>query len=521
MSNRNNIFNVVSHFQNIKLSMVFESVLIGLITGGLVVSYRLILKYLFHFSEKAYTYLSHHLLLIPFWVILLVLVALWIRFWCKKDPMVSGSGIPQVEGELLGYIEMNWWKTLINKFINGVLAIGSGLSLGREGPSVQMGALVGKGVSRLFKKLKFEEKYLMSSGAGAGLSGAFSAPFAGIIFVLEEVHKNFSPRVLLPAAIACITADFFNKFVFGFDPVFNFSKLQILPLNHYFLIIVLGILIAFAGNIFNHTLLKSLKIFENQKVIHDNAIIIVPVLIAIILGFVLPQVIGGGHELVESLILNQTNFKLLIILLFAKFLFTMISYGSGAPGGIFLPLLVIGAIMGNIFGQASVFLFNIDPVYVNNFIILAMAGYFTAIVRAPITGSILITEMTGSFSHLLSLSLVSFTCFLVTDLLKGESIYESLLARFIKKNKNIILEEHQEKVIIEIVIHTNSFLDNKKIMDINWPPTCLLIGIKRGKTEIIPKGLTQLMHGDLLIILTNKSNETTLRKGISFLAENQ
>lgn len=516
---KNSLLNTMRHWQDIKMKLVFESILVGLIAGIVVVAYRIMLDYAGKFTNHAYTYMKNNYWAIPLWFLILFGVAIFVKYRTKRVPIISGSGIPQVEGELLGHIDMSWWKTLVNKFINGALMIGAGLSLGREGPSVQMGALIGKGVSRIFKRIRIEEKYLISSGAGAGLSGAFSAPLAGIVFVLEEVHKNFSPLVLLPTTVACITADFFNKVIFGFQPVFNLSALEILPLKYYGLIVLLGIVIGISGVFFNKSLIFSLNYYKSIKWLPEPFKLVLPIFIAGILGFFLPDVLGGGHHLVIDLVHKSTTLQFLLVLLFVKFIFTMISYGSGAPGGIFLPLLVIGALIGNVYGYIATKATNIDPIYLNNFIVLAMAGYFTAIVKAPITGSLLITEMTGSFSHLLSLSVVSITAYLVSDLMRSEPIYETLLTRFIKDNKNILSEDKHDKVILEIAVRLGSSIDQKRIMDVEWPKSCLLVGIRRGHQEIIPKGNTQMFGGDYLIVLTDKKDEIQMCQYIQNLAE--
>ena len=109
--------------------------------------------------------------------------------------MISGSGIPQVEGILTRNLKINWFSVLMYKFVGGLICLCAGLSVGREGPSVQMGACIGEGVSKNLKNLDNEEKYLITSGASAGLSAAFNAPLSGVMFALEEAHKNFSPLV--------------------------------------------------------------------------------------------------------------------------------------------------------------------------------------------------------------------------------------------------------------------------------------------------------------------------------------
>jgi hypothetical protein len=197
---------------------------------------------------------------------------------------------------------------------------------------------------------------------------------------------------------------------------------------------------------------------------------------------------------------------LLIILIF-KYLFSLLSYGSGAPGGIFFPLLVLGALTGAIYGNLIVKFTGMDYKFINNFIMLAMAGYFTAIVRAPITGSILITEMTGSFSNLLSLSVVSLVAYSVAYLLESEPIYESLLERLLRNNGQFKFHgDSKNKSILEIPVCLASFMDGKKIKQLSLPKQCLLVGIRRGEKELIPKGNTTIHSGDCLIVLVNEDN---------------
>jgi hypothetical protein len=210
----------------------------------------------------------------------------------------------------------------------------------------------------------------------------------------------------------------------------------------------------------------------------------------------------------------------LFVLLIVKFLFTMICYGSGAPGGIFLLLLAIGALIGNIYGHVLVSIFHFDSIYINNFIILAMAGYFTAVVRAPITGSILITEMTGSLSHLLSLSLVSVVAYIVANFLGSSPIYESLLEKFLHNNREEGTGDSRIKSILEIAVCMGSSLDGRKIKDFKWPTGCLLVGVKRGKTEIIPKGSTLIYAGDYLIVLTNEDKVSEITEELLRMAGN-
>lgn len=518
--NKHNTYNTLFHWNSFKLKLVFEGICIGIVSGLLIVLYRLALEKASTFLDIIYKTISkNHIIIIP-WILVLIIIGYLVGLIVKSEPMISGSGIPQVEGVLLGKLNMTWWRVILGKFFGGVLSIGSGLSLGREGPSVQLGAAVGQGFSKIFKRIKIEEKYLITSGASAGLAAAFNAPLAGTMFALEEVHKNFSPLVLLSALSSALSADFIASGFFGLKPVFNFGNLALVPLKFYFYIILFGLILGILGVLFNKTLLKAQDLYVKQIWLKKEFRIIIPLLISVILGILLPQVLGGGHELISSLTNKNFSITILAIILIVKFLFTMASFGSGAPGGIFLPLLTIGALLGNTYGAILVHLFNFDTMYINNFIILGMAGYFSAVVKSPITGTILITEMTGSFNHLLSLAIVSVIAYIVADVFGSKPVYEALLEKILKNNgEKISIGNKKNKIILEYPVSIGSKLDGKQIKEIKWPSRCLLVAVRRGEEEIIPKGDTLIYPGDYLVVLTSEDRVSKINTTFTLITE--
>lgn len=518
LKSKSNTYNTLFHWHSFRLKLVFEGIGVGITTGLLIVLYRYALEKTGLLLTNVYKTISIEPILILPWIVTLIIIGYIVGLMVKNEPMISGSGIPQVEGVLLRKLDMTWWRVILGKFIGGVLSIGFGLSLGREGPSVQLGAAIGQGFSNVFKRVKIEEKYLITSGASAGLAAVFNAPLAGVMFALEEVHKNFSPLILLSALSAALSADFVTSGFLGLKPVLKFKNLDILPLKFYFYIILLGVITGALGVVFNKILLKTQNLYVEQSWLPKEMKIVVPLLISAILGILLPQVLSGGHELIISLITGNFSLTILVILVLVKFLFTMASYGSGAPGGIFLPLLAIGALIGNIYGIVLVHFLHFNSIYINNFIILAMAGYFTAIVRAPITGTILITEMTGSFNHLLSLAIASIVAYIVADILASKPIYESLLEKFLyNQGETISIGNNKNKAILEFVVCIGSYLDGKQIKKVKWPSHCLLVAVKRGEHEIIPKGDTVIFHGDYLIILTNDDRVSKINDALTIM----
>lgn len=509
-SSKNRTTKVLSHRKNLRFKLVVEGAIVGLITGLVIVLNRVAIDKLFGFFNSMYTSVKGSALNMILVFLLLAFLGYLVGLMVKKEPMISGSGIPQVEGLLVRKLNINWLRVLINKFVGGVICLGAGLSAGREGPSVQMGASIGQGFARIFKRINIEEKFLTTSGASAGLAAAFNAPLSGVMFALEEAHKNFSPLVLLSAMSAALVSDFVTKQFLGLDPALNFKGITSLPLKFYWMLAILGVLVGISGAIFNKGILKSQKIYRSLTKIPVEFRTIIPFVVTGAVGMFSPLLIGGGHNLIMSLSESHYGLVTLVLFLVIKFLLILICFGSGVPGGIFFPLLVLGALVGNIFGVIMCLSLGIPKVYILTFIILAMAGHFTAIVKAPITGIILITEMTGTFAHLLPLAIVSIFAYITSDLLKSEPIYESLLESVLKRNGENFEGSSSNKTLIEYAVHMGCATEGKLVKDISWPEDCLIVAIKRGDKEIIPRGFTKILSGDYIVALVDDDKSSKI-----------
>lgn len=420
---------------NIKL--VLKSILVGAAAGFIVSLYRLCSNYAGQISLSAYNFMTNHYIYIILGTLVFATVGYIVGYSLEKNPMISGSGIPQIEGYLKGKLNiLHSFKILLSKFVNGVLAMGAGLSLGIEGPSIQLGASFAHGFSEKLRISKKEQIYLYSSGAGAGLAAAFNAPFAGVMFVLEEVHKSFSPMLFLTAVFSCVTSDLVTWIFFGQKYTLSVKKLLNMPPKYYVVLILLGIIIGLCGVIYNKGLLKTIDIYGKLK-ISSRYKMIIPFMFAIIFGMFLPQVLGGGDKLINNILGSGIAIKLAIILLIGKYIFSLISFAPGTPGGILFPILTLGGLVGLICAKISIFMIGVDPSLINNFVLLAMAGMFSAVVRAPITGFILVCEMSGSISQLGPVIVVCAVSYMVANLLNCPPIYDSLLENKIKVKKNL------------------------------------------------------------------------------------
>ena len=512
--------------ERFQVILIGEGVLVGIVAGLVVLLYRVALEYAGHWLTKVLEFTGQSIAYMAMWFTVLLIMAWIVSRLVKFEPMISGSGIPQLKGEMTGKFDQCWWKVLIAKFVGGFLCIFGGLALGREGPSIQIGAMAGKGVSKCLDRGKTEERFLLTCGASAGLAAAFHAPLAGVMFSLEEIHKNFSVSVLLSVMTASITADYLCSVILGVDSVFQFEIVHSLPPAYYWMLLILGVLLGALGAFYNWFTLKvqslynKIKAFKNES-LNGYAKVAIPFLCAGVLGFTCPQLLGSGHSLIENMAAGEMVLGTIILVFIGRFIFSAVSFGSGAPGGIFFPLLVLGGFIGGAFGTAAVEYLGVEPMYINNFIALAMAGYFAAIVRAPLTGIVLIFEMTGSLDQLLSLSVISIMAYITATMLGSKPIYDSLLDRLWEKTqakdssaasgkedmRAASGKTRRQKVLAEYGIRHSSPADGKLIKDIEWPDNCLLVAIQRGEKEIIPKGHTKLQAGDIIVTMTDERDE--------------
>ena len=434
-----NLLELLVDKRRFSLRLLLEGLAVGL-GAGISIS---VFRYLLAGSEILRPVIYHNLReamvdgqwqWLALYILSFIIIAYLLKLIVAREPMCTGSGIPQIKGILQGDMSMRWFSVLWSKIIGGVLAIGAGMSLGREGPSVQIGACVGQGLSQTSRRTRFESRILMTAGAGAGLAAAFNAPLAGVIFGLEEMQKTISPALLLTGITASITAATVTEVVFGMSPVFSMGYLLPLPLNLFDVLVAAGIVIGLLGRLFNIALAYSLNTYSRLG-LSGMKKPLVPLALAGILGFVLPEILGGGNLLVDSLVVTDYTIGFLCLLFVGKFLFTMICFGSGVPGGIFLPMLVLGAAGGAVLAKLLVLAGLLPAMYYADIIVFGMAAYFSSVVKSPVTGSILILEMTGSFQHMLALLVVSLTAYVISDLTGGRPVYDELLDRALGKSK--------------------------------------------------------------------------------------
>lgn len=347
----------------------------------------------------------------------------------RVAPAAAGSGIPRVIAVLDGSMPPAPASVIPVKFVAGTLAIGSGLALGREGPTVQMGATFGYRIGKLFGRRWIDGRALMAAGAGAGFAVAFNAPIAGALFVFEALVKGFEARIALAALASCGVATWVGRAISGNAAEFAVSSLSAPGLIGLPLFVGLGIAAGLAGVLYNRTLLGALRITDRLPGLPvEGRAGIVGAAVGAIAWFA-PSLVGGGEGLAQQALSGQGTPAVLALLFLFRLGLIACSVAAGTPGGLLVPFLALGAELGLGFGLLAALALPGLTLQAEGFAVVGMAALFTAIVRAPLTAIVLVAEMTAHATMLLPMILACAPAMLVPALFGDKSILDSLVAR--------------------------------------------------------------------------------------------
>ncbi|MCF8606575.1 ClC family H(+)/Cl(-) exchange transporter [Gordonia sp. HY442] len=354
-------------------------------------------------------------------------------FVVRLVPLASGSGVQQVEAVDRGLDDPPPLRVVPAKFVGGLVALGSGLTLGREGPTVHMGAAIGAWVGRLSRSSDDDVRILTTSLAGAGLGVAFNAPVGGGLFALEEVAKSYRMRLVLPTLLAVGVAVGCARILIGDDPDFAVSDVQAPSVVVLPIFIVFGLITGILGVFYNQVILT---FFDGVRRLTSVPMEVKAVIIGGLVGGLLafdPDTAGGGDALTQGL-LDGARLALptVAILLLVRFVVGPLSYAAGTPGGLFAPLLAVGALWGVLFAA----LVNVVvPAGYDDWtvalIIVGMSAFFAAVVRAPITGIVLVMELTAVTTVTIPMLAATAAAVLIANAVGSPPIYDSLRDRML------------------------------------------------------------------------------------------
>ncbi len=505
-----------------------ELIAVGSITGvfaGTVVTFFNILV---HEGEKisrgVYAYVRANPAFLPLFFLALLTGAFLLSVCMSVASVVRGVGIPQAEGAMRGIVPLKWWRDLVFMFTSCLLSVFMGLSIGAEGPSVLIGACAGDGVSVTCKRNQMIRRYQVTGGACAGLAVASNAPLTGIAFAFEEAHKRFTPEVFICAFSSVIFGILSRSVIYrllGMQVVNSFGSYDFhaLPASGYFFVVVAGVICGVLGVLFYKGCFKMRRVFKKVQFRKARNRYLARVAVAVLLGGIVSLiavgVMGGGHDLIESLgtyggqkaasiqpILGKSIVWALVIIVLLRLFITTVNVGSGIPCGIFIPIIAIGACVGALLNEAWTQL-GMDKKYCDIMIMICMAAFFTTVVKAPITSIVMICEFTGSFAPLLPVIIAVFIGYVIGEMAKTDGIYEELLEHY-ENETGIHHRAVQEVFVLKVVAH--ALADKCEVRDVLWPSGTRVTGIKRGEEMILPEGETVLLAGDELSIVCKTLN---------------
>ncbi len=355
------------------------------------------------------------------------------RWLVRFSPDAAGSGVQQIEGIWAQQLPEPRLRVLPIKFVGGVLAIGTGLVLGREGPTVHMGSVLGAAAARRFRMRALDSRILQAALGGAGLGVAFNAPIGGALFVFEEVTHSFKARLVMATLIGSSVAVAFSRLIVGDHLDFTVPVPDVPPGSQLPAFIVFGAVIGLLGAAYNVLVVSSLGISDSMRRID-------PVLRAMVIGGLVgalliidPLAVGGGDTLSQELLVDEHRVVLVLLgFLAVRFLAGPLSYAAGTPGGLFAPLLAVGALCGALADSAFAPLIASFDGQRAPLVIAGMAAFFAAVVRAPFTGIVLILEMTGAWSVTVPVVAATFAAMLAATLVRSTPIYDTLRERSIR-----------------------------------------------------------------------------------------
>lgn len=414
----------------ISAASIFTGLMIGLVGG--VFRYLLLragrLRDLLMYSSHGWPRLG--------WLLPVVVVAfgaglarfLVVRF----APLAAGSGIQHVEAVFSGEAKPAGLAIVPVKFLGGLLALGSGLALGREGPTVQMGAALASLSSKALALEDEDYKIVQAAGAGAGLAVAFNAPIGGSIFVFEELTGSFSPWLLVATLAATSVAIWLMRLMLGstMDFVVKQALNHIWHVSPFFL---LGTLLGAVGVFYNKITLASLHLSDRYaKIPSVYRAVAIGAAIGLI-AWLRPALVGGGDRLTQSILSDRYATEALLAVFCVRFVIGPLSYAAGTPGGLFTPILLLGASSGAIFAGVLNYFVPALGLSAVACAVVGMAALFAACVRAPLTGIVIVVEMTGRVDLTLGLIAATLGAMIVPILFKNEPIYDSLKQRMLQQ----------------------------------------------------------------------------------------
>lgn len=506
------------------LPCVGYGIICGSFTGAIIFLFKLAAKKAEAISRFLYGLAKTSLVGILIAFAVLILCACAMALLHRKIPEITGGGIPRSEGILRGMLSFRALKTFFGTFFGSLLSFFCGLPLGSEGPAVLIGTSVGRIISNISKGATPWERYVMTGGAGAGFAIATGAPLSGILFALEEIHKRFTPMLVLTVSLSTLSAAFVNFLLcsaFDISPrLFEIPTLTQFQLGDTGFLLLMGILVAVAVALFDASIYWFSRLTKRyQKVLPKSLKLIVIFVITGFLGLFFADGIYSGHSVIDHLLESRQSVLLLLAILAIRLAMMLLATDSGATGGLFIPTLAVGALVSALFARLLMLMGMRSEIYCAA-LLLGMCAFLGGTLRSPLTAAVFFVELTGQFTNLFYVALVVFVVTFMTDLVNLTSFYDRVMDDMAERqNKG----KTPNITFFEMKISKGAFAVGKAVRDVMWPPASVVVSITRAEEtegDMDNDGEKKLYAGDTLILRARYYDEEEIKRQLHALVGN-
>ena len=504
----------LNYIKNILIPCILLSCVTGVLTGIVIFLFEISADWVINLSNEIYSAVRLNPIYLPLLLGGALILGLISVGAVKFLGNAKGGGIPTAVALTRGLIEFRWLRSIFATFSSALVTYFAGVPLGNEGPSVQMGTAIGRGTVKLFSsKQTAWDRYIMTGGAAAGFAAATSAPLTGIFFVLEEAHRRFSPMLFISAASAVIssatTLEIFHSKLHPAHSLLPFDITVKLDIKYLYMVFVVGLLCGVIAIIFTkaHEFIGNLL---NNKLSKLSILIKIPAvfLLTALICFFASEILGTGRSLISEMIYGNGAWYMLLIYLSVRAILLMSANNLGVTGGLFVPSLTFGAIIGSLCARIFIQLGILPEEYAPILVIVGITAFLSAFSRIPITAVVFAIEAMNGLVNILPIALGATLSYAVIEIAGIHSFNDLVIDSKVKaenKGKTPYL------VDTSFVIKPNAFVIGKEIRDILWPPTCVITSVR--KNTLYDTHSPFLQEGDILHLHYRTTNpEHTFQK---------
>ena len=509
-----------TYLYNLLFPALIYATLTGVCVGTCIVIFKFCASHIIHASGTVYALLREHPGYLPIAVGVLFACAVLCAVVYRFHSNLRGGGIPTSIGILRGLIPFRWIYNFCGVFAMSMLTFFLGVPLGTEGPSVQIGTALGRGVTRMGsrtagKKHAAWDRYLMTAGACAGFCTATDAPISGMMFAIEEAHQRISPMIILVSTISVTAAKVTSNLL---SPLLGINTYLFAPMRLITLKpgeLWLPILIAIAVGLFAVLFLKYYLLLRTlwqkftallhrmmpkfMKTTVGAALpLFVVFLITLIAGCISETNLSSGHHLIEELMHGHLAWFMLIVFVMVRMSVMIFANSAGLTGGMFLPIMALGAMISSIIGGYLITHTPLTSGYYPVVVVLGITACIASMMKMPLTAIVFAIEALSAHDNIVPVLIVSVLSYFITEVFDVEPINEVVLEHRLED-----MRHGKEPVTVDttVTVGADTFAVGKQVRDIFWPANLFVLAVRRdteNKEEMDERGDKTLRVGDTL-----------------------